>query len=78
MRSLALACLLIGGCATPDSDCRTSDWYALGERDATMGQRPLIERYNEQCVRLGVRPAESDYLAGWWIGYSKTGFRQPN
>jgi len=78
MRSLALACLLIGGCATPDSDCRTSDWYALGERDATMGQRPLIERYNEQCVRLGVRPAESEYLAGWSIGYSKTGFRQPN
>jgi len=78
MRSRALACLLIGGCATPESDCRTSDWYALGERDATMGQRPLIERYNEQCVRLGVRPAESDYLAGWSIGYSKTGFRQPN
>ncbi len=78
MRSLALACLFIGGCATAESDCRTSDWYALGERDATLGQRPLIERYADQCTRFGVRPAESDYLAGWAIGYSKTSFRQPN
>jgi hypothetical protein len=42
MRPLVLACLLIGGCASAESDCRTSDWYALGERDATLGQRPLI------------------------------------
>src|SRR6266403_188014 len=33
MRSLALACLFIGGCAAAESDCRTGDWYALGERD---------------------------------------------
>jgi hypothetical protein len=78
MRSLALACLLIGGCAAAESDCRTGDWYALGERDATLGQRPQIERYNEQCPRYGVRPTESEYLAGWAIGYSKTSFRQPN
>ena len=78
MRSLALACLLIGGCAAAESDCRTGDWYALGERDATFGQRPLIERYTEQCARLGVRPAESEYLAGWALGYSRTSFRQPN
>jgi hypothetical protein len=78
MRWLALCLLLLGGCMSAESDCRTSDWYALGERDATMGQRPLIERYAEQCTRFGVRPAEGDYLAGWAIGYSKTSFRQPN
>ena len=78
MRSLALACPLLGGCVSAESDCRTSDWYALGERDPTMGQRPLIERYAEQCARYGVQPTESDYLAGWAIGYSKTSFRQPN
>ncbi len=78
MRPLAIACLLLGGCASAASDCRTGDWYALGERDATMGQRPLIERYGEQCARYGVRPPESDYLAGWSTGYSKTSFRQPN
>jgi hypothetical protein len=79
MRFLVLTCLLIGGCAgVAESDCRTSDWYALGERDATLGQRPLIERYTEQCVRYGARPTPGDYLAGWAIGYSKTSFRQPN
>ena len=73
------ACLLLSGCAAmSESECRTGDWYALGERDATLGQRPLIERYADQCTRYGVRPAESDYLAGWAIGYSKTSFRQPN
>ena len=76
MRYLAITCLLLGGCAAAESDCRTGDWYALGERDATLGQRPQVDRYAEQCP--GVRVAESDYLAGWAIGYSKTGFRQPN
>ena len=78
MRSLVLACVLIGGCATAESDCRTSDWYALGERDARMGQRPLIERYAESCSRYQVRPAEANYMAGWANGYSQTSFRQPN
>ena len=73
------ACLLLAGCAAmSESECRSGNWYALGERDATMGQRPLIERYGEQCARYGVRPMEGDYLAGWAIGYSKTSFRQPN
>ena len=78
MRHLAIACLLLGGCAAAESDCRTGDWYALGERDATLGRRPQIDRYAEQCPRYGVQVAESDYLAGWSIGYSKTSFRQPN
>ena len=71
MRSLALACLLIGGCATPDSDCRTSDWYALGERDALYGNRPKIELYADQCGRYQVKPAEQDYMAGWADGYGE-------
>src|SRR5690242_17282305 len=45
MRCLALSCLLLGACMTPESDCRTGDWYALGERDARFGLRPQIELY---------------------------------
>jgi hypothetical protein len=52
--------------------------YAFARYSVPVTQRPLIERYAEQCARYGVRPTESDYLAGWAIGYSKTGFRQPN
>ena len=80
MRYLFIAGALLAGCAAaPESDCRTGDWYALGERDARFGQRPLIERYSAECARFGVRPPEADYLAGWAEGYSKwTGFRQPN
>jgi hypothetical protein len=79
MRTLLVGCLVLCGCAsTAESDCRAGDWYALGERDATMGQRPQIERYAAQCARYQVQPAERDYMAGWSIGYSKTSFRQPN
>ena len=73
MRHLLLSCVLVAGCATAisENECRTSDWYSVGERDALLGQRPQIERYAEQCGRYAVKPAENEYLAGWGIGYSE-------
>ena len=71
MRCLALSGLLLAACTTPESDCRTSDWYTLGERDARFGLRPQIELYAAQCSRYQVRPAERDYLEGWASGYSE-------
>jgi Protein of unknown function (DUF2799) len=69
---LLLCCAALAGCsAMSEQECRTSSWYALGERDALLGQRPQIERYAEQCGRYAVKPAENDYLAGWGIGYSE-------
>ena len=69
---LAFCCAAFAGCsAMSEPDCRTTNWYAVGERDALLGQRPQIERYSEQCGRYAVQPAENDYLAGWGIGYSE-------
>jgi Protein of unknown function (DUF2799) len=72
MRALVVCCAAFAGCsAMSESACRTSDWYALGERDALMGQQPQIERYAADCGRYAVKPAESEYMAGWGIGYSE-------
>lgn len=52
-----------------DSECRSANWYELGERDALIyGMRPRIDQYAHQCGRHGVQPSEKDYLAGWFDG----------
>ena len=52
----------------PESECRASNWHALGERDAMAGLQPRIDQYSDQCGRYAVRPSETDYLAGWNAG----------
>ena len=55
------ACLLLTGCAAmSESECRSGNWYALGERDALSGSRPQLERYADQCGRYQVAAAEKD------------------
>ena len=69
---LALCCATLSACSSlSESDCRAANWYALGERDALLGQRPQIERYAADCDRYAVTPAEPEYMAGWGIGYSE-------
>ena len=69
--ALLLAGALLCGCATmSESDCRSADWSALGERDALVyGLRPQIDQYAHQCSKYGVQPSEKDYIAGWNYGY---------
>lgn len=71
VRALLIAAfVLAGGCAgMTESQCRGTNWYELGERDALIyGLRPQIEIYAHQCARYGVQPAEKEYLAGWFVG----------
>ena len=52
-----------------DNVCQTTDWYALGERDALVyGLQPRIDQYAHQCGKQGVQPPEKEYLAGWFVG----------
>ena len=52
-----------------DSECRSANWYGLGERDALIyGLRPQIDQYVQQCDKYGVQASEKDYLAGWFDG----------
>jgi hypothetical protein len=67
---LLTAGVLAAGCTTmSDPECRSTDWYALGERDALVyGLRPQIEIYAYQCEKYGVKTGEKEYLAGWFDG----------
>lgn len=67
--SLLVVCFLAGCVAMNDSECRSANWYELGERDALFyGLRPQIDQYAHQCSRHGVQPSEMDYMAGWIVG----------
>ena len=67
---LLLACTVFAGCASlSEQDCRASNWYEIGERDALVyGMRPRIDQYAHQCSKYGVQPDEKQYLAGWQVG----------
>jgi Protein of unknown function (DUF2799) len=66
---LLLALLLSGCAALGESECRTTNWYELGERDAlSFGLRPQFDQYAYQCSRHGVQASEQEYMAGWVVG----------
>ena len=67
---LVLAGALVGGCASiSEQECRASNWYEIGERDALVyGMRPRIDQYAHQCSRYGLQPDERQYLSGWQVG----------
>ena len=67
----------LSGCASmSDSECRSANWYALGERDALIyGMRPRIDLYTHECARHGVQPSDKDYLAGWVDGERERALR---
>jgi len=71
-RSGLVACLLATGCAQmTETQCKATDWYQLGYRDAeTYGLRPQVDQYAYQCHAFGVQPAaETTYMAGWVDGF---------
>lgn len=72
MTRVLVLCLLVAGCAPmAESECRSSNWYALGERDAMGGLPPRIDQYAYQCSRFSVQPSESTYMEGWQVGYTE-------
>ena len=70
MRKLALVLLLLASaCASmSESECRSADWYALGERDGLFGSPARIDTYAFQCQRFNLQAAADRYLDGWWVG----------
>lgn len=67
---LLAASLLAAGCAgLSDTECRSANWYDVGEREALVyGLRPQIDQYAHQCEKHGVQVPEKDYMAGWVVG----------
>ena len=71
MRYAVVLCAMLAGCAPmSETQCRSTDWYQQGERDALTGNRPKIDLYAHQCAGYQVQPSEKDYMEGWALGYS--------
>ena len=68
---LIAACALLSACVQMnESECRATDWYQLGYRDAEIyGLRPQVDQYAHSCRAFGVQPAEATYMAGWVDGF---------
>jgi len=73
---LAAAGILAGCVSMSDAECRSTNWYELGERDALVyGLQPQINQYAHVCSRHAVLPAEKDYMAGWVDGERERAIR---
>lgn len=76
MRTVVLSIMLCG-CAgmTPD-ECRTANWYELGERDGLyLTASPRFELGAKGCALPDARAAERDYQEGWAAGYAEAARR---
>jgi hypothetical protein len=78
-RVLLAAAALLWGCAGwTEHDCRTANWYYLGEQDArTHGLQPQINQIVYQCANLGVAVSEQDYMRGWYAGDQQRALSRP-
>ena len=62
---------VLNGCATlNESECRTTNWRDLGERDGRNGREPntRLGQHAESCSKYGVSPNQGQYYAGWQQG----------
>lgn len=80
---LVLAALALPGCATlSEAECKTADWFRIGERDGRDGYpRARLHKHREACIEYGIRPDAETYYAGRQIGLARyctpsNGFRE--
>jgi hypothetical protein len=64
--SLALAVLMwLGGCAAmSEAECRTGDWYGVGERDGRAGSPSRLGDYAQACAKTNILPDTAEYQRG--------------
>jgi hypothetical protein len=60
------AAFVLGGCASlTEQQCRTADWYAIGERDGRDGYGDgRIDEHAKACAELGIEPDRTSWAAG--------------
>ncbi|QDQ25853.1 DUF2799 domain-containing protein [Chitinimonas arctica] len=62
---LLLSGLWLGGCAAmSEAECRTGDWYGVGERDGREGRESRLGDYAKACEKAGVLPNTAEYSNG--------------
>lgn len=60
-----LLVLNLAGCAAmSEAECRSGDWYGVGERDGRAGRGSRLGDYAEACEKAGVLPDTAEYANG--------------
>jgi len=60
-----------------EADCRGTDWYDLGFRDAIYGLQRQEEVYIHHCEPQGVKVDAARYVQGWKEGKYEADNRHP-
>lgn len=81
--ALCLGAMTLNGCATlSEGQCRTVDWYELGNQDGGNGMaRTRLNRHQKACAEYGIRPRSDAYYSGRKAGLkryctARNGFRE--
>ena len=69
--SLTLAALtvLLSGCAAMSVEqCKTANWFKVGEKDGSAGRDMRLDRYYSSCQKANIVPNQSLYEQGYQQG----------
>ena len=61
--------VLLSGCAAMSVEqCKTANWFNVGEKDGSAGQESRLDRYYSSCQKASVVPNQSLYEKGYQQG----------
>jgi hypothetical protein len=72
-----LGALLCGCASWSELDCRMTDWYDAGFRDAIFGLQRQENVYEQRCAAQGVKVDMARYVKGWTEGKYEADSRNP-
>lgn len=72
-----LGALLCGCASLSELDCRMTDWYEAGFRDAIFGLQRQEGFYEHECAPHGVKVDVTRYVQGWNEGRYEADYRNP-
>ena len=63
--------LLLSGCASMSVEqCKTANWYQIGEKEGASGSGSLLDRHYKACQKVQVIPNQTQYEQGFKKGLS--------
>lgn len=66
---LSVLTVLFSGCAAMSVDqCKTANWFNVGEKDGSVGHDSRLDKYYSSCQKANIVPNQSLYEKGYQKG----------
>ncbi|MCH7336763.1 DUF2799 domain-containing protein [Acinetobacter sp. NIPH 2699] len=66
---LSMLTVLLSGCAAMSVEqCKTANWFNVGEKDGSAGHESRLDKYYSSCQKANVVPNQSLYEKGYQKG----------